>query len=303
MLSTFFSTSRPIQYLMVLIMVTVAVLSSLLWNVDIVWWELIAILILPASLAVFEFIVSKNILTPASSYALWTASSLSLLYLVFDVQLNLLFALFFILLSVRRLLSLKSGISTIKKIFDATMWITVATIFYHWSVLFYLIVFVAIFLFVRNDYRHWITPFIAIGCAWVLLFTYDYVLEYQLLFDLWNTYKVDYIWEQESFMGKPMILLILLVTSIIGLLIYISKIIDFQQVVRPRFTIITFTGICAIIIAILDFDSFAQGGFLLLIPGLSVFIAGFAHTVTHKIISELSLWFPVLLLVISFLLY
>lgn len=303
MLTTFFSTSRPIQYLMVLIMVTIGILLSLWWHVNLMWWDWISLLILPACLALFEFIVSKNELIPSSSYALWAASLLALLFIFFNVQLDKLIALFLILLALRRLLSLKTSQSSIKKIFDATLWISIATVFYHWSALFYLIVFVAVFLYVRNDYRHWIAPFIAILCVWILLFTYDYVRNKQVLFDLWNTYNLEFLWQQSSFNGLESILLLLLFTAIMGLLIYLSRIIDIQQSVKPRFTIITFMGICAFLIALLDFTSFLNGGFLLLVPPLGVFIAGLAHLVSSKIITELLLWFPLVLLVTSFLLY
>ena len=303
MLSTFFSTSRPIHYLMVFIMVTIAIVSSLWWNVDVQWWEMTAILILPASLAIFEFVVSKNELTPSSGYALWITAVLSLLYLTFNINLSAVIALLLILLSLRRLLSLKSGHAAIKKIFDATFLITIATIFYHWSALFYIVIFVSIFLYVRNDYRNWLSPFIAMGCVWFLLFTYDYVWENQVIDTLWESYETAYLWNNDLFTSQQVILLILLTIAVIGLLVYISKLIEIQQSIRPRFTIIMFTGLSSIAIALIDFESFTHGGFLFLIPSISIFIARFAHSVNHRIIIELLLWLPVVVLLTSFLLY
>lgn len=283
-------------------MVVIAIISAQWWNVNITWWELSGVLILSASLAVFEFVVSKNDITPSSSYALWVTAVLSLLYLTFNVTLSPIIALFFIMLALRRLLSLKTDHSTIKKIFDATFWIAIATIFYHWSALFYLVVYVAIFLYARNDFRHWVTPLIAMGCVWFLLFTYDYVWENQVVNTLMDSYQITYLWSNDFIESQQVILLILVAIAVLGLLIYLSKLIDIQQSVRPRFTIITFTGLCAMTIAILDFDSFASGGFLLLIAALGILIARLAHSVNHRVFVELLLWFPILLLISSFLL-
>ncbi|GAK98687.1 hypothetical protein JCM19314_2718 [Nonlabens ulvanivorans] len=303
MLSTFFSTSRPVHYLMVFIIVVLTVLITILWDPQRQWWELIAILILSGSLALVEFIVSKNDLTPSSSYVLWCATILSLTYLAFKVPLHIMVALFFVLLAIRRLLSLKTGHSIIKKIFDATFWIAVATVFYHWSALLYLLVFVSIFLYVRNDFRHWATPFIALGCVWVLLFTYDYVWENHVISSLWDSYKTSYLWEYTVFQSQEIILFFLIIFSVFGLFIYLTKLIDIQQSVRPRFTIMTFMGLCGIALFLIDFESFCNGGYLFLILPLSVFIARAVHAINHKIFKEILLWIPVLLLLGSFLLY
>lgn len=296
MLSTFFSTSKPIHYLIVLVTVTLSIIFSLFWSSQLVLLDFTAILIVPLVLAVFQFVVTKNDLTPSSTYALLTASVLSLLYLVFEVPIESLIAFCLVLLAVRKLLSLKSTRAAIKKIFDATFWVTIASIFYPWSSLFYIVVFIAIFLYVRNDYRNWVTPFIAVCCIWVLFFTYDYVWEIELLHNFWSSFNPIYLWDIQAFEPQILILFILLGIAVIGLLVYISKLVDLQQSVRPRFTIIMFTGLCGVAIAVLNFNSFTQGGFLFLIPSISVLWARFAHGVRHKILTELLLWFPVVIL-------
>lgn len=300
MLSTFFSTSKPIHYLMVFIMVVIAVSSSFLWRVDFQWWQLSGILLLSASIAIYQFIISKNELTVSSSYALWITAVLMLMSLTINVSIRVLIALILILLALRRLLNLKTGRSAIRKIFDATFWITIATIFYQWSVLFYLVVFVSIFLYVRNDYKNWVAPFISIGCVLILLFTYDYVWDNSILNQLWISYKVDYLWNYSSFQRLDVFTFILLSINVLGSIVSIFKFRDIQQSVRPRFVIITFTGFCAIMIATFHFASFSSGGFLFFIPALSVLLARFAHSIQHKIVTELVLWIPVILLIISF---
>lgn len=302
MLSTFFSTSRPFHYLTVFLWIAIVTCLFTLLQANIEWLRLSAILIIALSLGVYEFIVSKNYLTPQSTYALWIAAGLTLLFLKFNVSLEVLLAQLFILLSLRRLLSLKNDHSTVKKLFDASFWVTIATLFFHWSALFYIVIMVAIFLYVRNDYRNWLVPFMALGAVWILLFTYDYVWNKQVLFDVWNSFELSYLWQQLNFSGVEILLLLLLLIAALGLIIYLIKLTDLQQSVRPRFTVMTLSGICAISIAILDFKSFAAGGFLLLIPAVALFIARMVHLINHKTVVELLLWFPLILIGLSFLL-
>lgn len=68
---------------------------------------------------------------------------------------------FFILLSLRRLLSLHTLKATKEKIFDASLWVFVAALFHFWSILFIVLVFIAILFHAARDYRNWILPFIA----------------------------------------------------------------------------------------------------------------------------------------------
>jgi hypothetical protein len=68
---------------------------------------------------------------------------------------------FFLLLALRRLISLQSLITPKEKIFDASFWIFAATLFHFWSILYIVLVFVSIVFHAARDYRNWIIPFIA----------------------------------------------------------------------------------------------------------------------------------------------
>jgi hypothetical protein len=48
-----------------------------------------------------------------------------------------------------------------EKIFDASMWIFIASLFHFWSILFILLVYISIIFHVSRDYRNWLLPFVA----------------------------------------------------------------------------------------------------------------------------------------------
>ncbi|HLU51845.1 MAG TPA: DUF6427 family protein [Flavobacteriaceae bacterium] len=127
-----------------------------------------------------DFIGRKNDLSKNKTYKI-------LLFALFTTVLpetflfeKTLLSLFFILLALRRIISLRSGIHIQKKIFDAALWISLASCFYFWSSLFFIALYVAIFIFCGNNYRHWFIPFL--GMATVIIFTNIFTLLFQNAF-------------------------------------------------------------------------------------------------------------------------
>jgi len=90
---------------------------------------------------------------------------------------KLLLANFFILLSLRRLVSLQTLKAPKEKIFDAALWIFVASLFHFWCILFIIIVYISIIFHVSRDYRNWLIPFIAFFATAVIFVLYDLVVD------------------------------------------------------------------------------------------------------------------------------
>jgi len=113
------------------------------------------------SMFVANFIIKKNNLSRDSSYTVLFVLLFILFFpSIFDKP-NLILANFFVLLGLRRLISLHSLKSAKEKVFDASLWIFVATLFHFWSILFIGLVFISILFHVSRDYRNWILPFLA----------------------------------------------------------------------------------------------------------------------------------------------
>jgi hypothetical protein len=129
--------------------------------------------ILLASVFITNFIVKKNGLCKDSSYTIF----FYFLFLIFSPSVldnqNLIFGNFFILLALRRLISLQSLKASKEKIFDASLWIFIASLFHFWSILFIVLVFISIIFHVSRDYRNWILPFIALFITAVLFLLFS----------------------------------------------------------------------------------------------------------------------------------
>ncbi|HMI07847.1 MAG TPA: DUF6427 family protein [Flavobacterium sp.] len=118
-----------------------------------------------ASLFITNFIVKKNGLSKDSTYTVLFYFIFLLFFpSVFD-DMRLVMANFFILLSMRRLVSLHSLKAPKEKIFDASLWIFLAAVFHFWSILFIILVFISILFHAARDYRNWFLPVIAFFAA------------------------------------------------------------------------------------------------------------------------------------------
>ncbi len=167
MITTIFNKSRPFNYILI---ISSLILCFLLLEYKHNEWQnsyfLIAkktglFLLLIASLLLTNFISKRNGLSKETTFPM-------LFYLLFLILLpstldnfKLVASNFFVLLSFRKLVSLQSLKMTKEKIFDASIWIFVATLFHFWSILYLILLFSTIIIHVSRDYRNWLLPYIA----------------------------------------------------------------------------------------------------------------------------------------------
>lgn len=185
MLASIFSKSRPINY--VLIGVTLVLFYFLSLFKDMAWLEsykliglkLGLLLLLGGSLLLTGFVTLRNTLTKANSYALVFFLLFLILFPTSLANSNIIVANFFLLLALRRLISLQSLITPKEKIFDASFWIFAAAIFHFWCIIYIVLVFISIVFHVARDYRNWIIPFIAFGAVAVLYFMIGLMVGHQ----------------------------------------------------------------------------------------------------------------------------
>lgn len=128
-----------------------------------------------ASLFITNFVVKKNELSKDSTYTVLFYFLFLLFFPSVLDNIRLIMANFFVLLSVRRLLSLHSPRAPKEKIFDASLWIFLAALFHFWSILFIVLVFISILFHVARDYRNWFLPIIAF-CLTVTIFLFFSVM-------------------------------------------------------------------------------------------------------------------------------
>jgi Family of unknown function (DUF6427) len=202
MITSVFKKSTPINLMLVVILMLVFFFISLFQ--DLSWTNsVISIVkegglffILLGSIFVTNFIAKKNGLSKDSSYTIFFYFLFLLFFPSILGNTNLILSNFFILLALRRLISLQSLKASKEKIFDASLWIFVASLFHFWCILYLILVFISIIFHVARDYRNWVLPFIAfvavgiISIGVALLFNKD-IFGYVNQNAIFN-FKIDY---------------------------------------------------------------------------------------------------------------
>lgn len=187
MITSVFKKSTPLNLILVVFLILVFFLiyqfQELTWtnSVFLIFKKVALFIILLASIFITDFIVKKNGLSKDSSYTIF----FYFLFLLFFSSLldntNLIASNFFILLALRRLISLQSLKASNEKIFDASLWIFVAALFHFWSILFIILVFISILFHVSRDYRNWILPFIALFTVGIIFMLFSIIFDKSIM--------------------------------------------------------------------------------------------------------------------------
>ncbi|MFT5925927.1 MAG: hypothetical protein ACI9WL_000670 [Rubritalea sp.] len=247
-----------------------------------------------SSIAVFQFLTLKNELTQSNSYSLWTYSCLLLIAALYATDISIFIAYLFCLLALNRLLSMRTGRGLVKKIFDASLWIAIATLFYSWCSLFFLVVFLSIVVYNFKNVKYWTIPFIAISCVTLLTFTVDQLLETVYLFPVYDGFDYDFNYLHTKWSVSTIVSILL---GGIAFLFSIAILFAFPNIslsARSRFSVLGFSGLCSVVIG-----AFCGSVFFLL-PVLAVFLARFLQETNDKITKESLLWLPFITMFILF---
>lgn len=176
MITSVFKKSTPLNYSLVVILILVFFFmfqireTSWINSYFTIFQKVSLLCFIFASFFMINFIVKKNGLSKDNGYAIFFYLLFILFFPTIFNHPNVVYANFFVLLALRRLISLQSLKSSKEKIFDASFWIFMASLFQFWSILFLILVFISIIFHVSRDYRNWVLPFIALLAVAVVFY-------------------------------------------------------------------------------------------------------------------------------------
>ena len=165
MLTSFFGKSKPINYILLSIAIIVGYFSKLLTGQELwlgagffttIGTRGVVVFLMVFAVLLLDFIIRKNTVTKNNTFAILLFVLFVLLVPEVYKSPTLILANIFVLLATRRILSLTTEKNTVKKIFDATMYITFASFCYGWSLLFFLVLYPR--LSITSECRHLSLP-------------------------------------------------------------------------------------------------------------------------------------------------
>ena len=189
MITSFFRTSKPLHYLIFLVLFFAIFVFQSFYNHNInqspiSYLTLFGVFFLfLVTFFVYVFIITKNDLTQKNSFAaLYLCLFIGIIPQFFLTPIVMLSNLF-VLLGLRRIFSLKKNLNTKKKLFDAGFWIALATIFYPWTILYFVPLFVAILMITSDYFKNTFAVFF--GALSVSLTAFLYIFFLNKDFDIW----------------------------------------------------------------------------------------------------------------------
>jgi hypothetical protein len=198
MITSVFKKSTPLNFSLVVILMLVFFflfqIRELAWtnSVILILQRVGLLCVLLGTVFLTNFISKRNGLSRDSTYTAFFC----LLFLIFFPDLfnnpNLILANFFVLMAIRRLVSLQTLKETKEKLFDASLWIFIAALFQFWSILYILLVFISVIFHVSRDYRNWVIPFIALFAVSILFISCSLIFDINSIAFLQENSKIDF---------------------------------------------------------------------------------------------------------------
>ncbi|WP_347373648.1 DUF6427 family protein [Aequorivita sp. Q41] len=199
MLTRFFGKSNPINYLILGIFIIAGYLGILLKTPLVVsayqiFLHVSFIILSVLSMWLLDFIIRKNSLTKNNTYAiLFFTCFMGMLPVIF-LQPKILLANAFLILALRRIMSLHSDKNSTKKILDTSIWISLASLFYFWSLLFFVPLWIAIIQKPNTNYKQMLMPFIGFLAIFSITTAYHLLVNDSIawIFNWQETINLDF---------------------------------------------------------------------------------------------------------------
>ena len=191
MITAIFNKSKPINLVLVsLILVFGFFLAQIFQaesiNTSAIFSKLGMVCIAVLSVLIVDFIVKKNALSGQNSFVILFFSLFFFYFWGRVDDYNLVLANLFVLMALRKIISLKSQLAITKKIFDAAFWICIASLFHFWAILFLVALYVGITIYASNHYRNWLVPFISFFVVFMIVNAFELVMNNHF-FQFYNT--------------------------------------------------------------------------------------------------------------------
>ncbi len=178
MLTSFFSKTKPVNTIVVLVYMTIGFLVThfVALKDGYVGTDVLRIvglwILYVFTMFVLNFVSQKNELTKRTSYRILLFAAFTLSFPAALLSPKILISGVFVMLAMRRILSLRSGLHMERKLFDAGLWLALGTLTFFLSHLFIIVLLGALVFYGRASIRYWFIPILAFVVVAVLTTCY-----------------------------------------------------------------------------------------------------------------------------------
>lgn len=300
MITNFFKQAKPIHFVLISTFLLLVFIASKIYviheplTVKLFFKQAFYFGIVLASLFLLDFFASRNNLTKKNSYKLLMFGLFMAMLPETLLNSKTLMANFFILMALRRIISLRTQKEIKKKLFDAAFWISIATLLYFWAVLFFILIFAAMILYSIVSFKNWIVPLTGVLAVLVLWVSGMFLLDYDF-----SDYLDELFIYNFDFTGLNSARIIISTTILIsygtwGSFYFIKHLKDKSKSLRPSFTLIVISSFISLLIILIS--PYKDGSeFIFLFAPLAIIMTNYLEVTKEKWFQEVLVWVLVLI--------
>lgn len=305
MLTSFFNKSKPINFIVVglymfLIYLSAAWLFKNVYDSNTGVAIIFGLLGYLLTMALINRIVKTNELTSSNTLTIFLFASLSALLPQALIDGNIVIANLLLITAVGFIIRLTNNRNIQGKIFNASLFIGLASLSYSWSIVLIFLVFTGIWYYDRKEYRNWLIPFIGLGAVAVLSLCF-----HLLIYDKWSFFDFNSLkysmsnlyfqFSKRNFYSVGCFIIF----SLIFIVIYTYKFKKRPARLKPMLKVFIWYYILTFLIFLL-FAQSKSASLLLAATPLAVIGTSYLEMRQNKLVSEINLWILLVLPLLNF---
>jgi len=241
-------------------------------------------------LLIVSFIIKKNKLTKDNSYALILMVFLLGIFPEAMFSYPIVFANIALMLGFRKIYSLRSGLDTKLKLFDACFWIGIATLIYSWSILYFLLVYVSMIIHQKLTVKNLFIPIVGFVIPMLIYFTYCLYFENVTFYYARFNYEMNLDFSSYTSLLKLLIPVLFLMVVLLWSLIKVTpKVVSVRNNFKFSWDVLINHLLISVVIALLAPTKNGSELFFIIFPS-GVIISNLMQLTKSKIFKNLILY-------------
>jgi len=246
-------------------------------------------ILLGVFLMIVNFIVKKNKLTKDNLYALLLIVFLLGTYPEAMFSYRIVLTNMVLIFGFRKIYSLKSGLDTKLKLFDACFWIGIATLLYSWSIFYLLLVYVGMIIHQKLTVKNLFIPIVGFVAPILIYFTYCLYFEDAAYFYNKFNYEINLDFSSYRLLNLLIPVIFLSMVLLWSLLKVTPKVLSVRNNFKFSWDVLINHLLISAVIVLLAPTKNGSELFFLILPS-AVIISNLVHLTKSKIFRNLILY-------------
>lgn len=248
-------------------------------------------------LLIVNFIVKKNKLTKDNLYALLLIVFLLGTFPKAMFSYSIVLANMALIFGFRKIYSLRSGLDTKLKLFDACFWIGIATMLYSWTIFYLLLVYVAMIIYQKLTIKNLFIPIVGFVAPMLIYFTYCLYFEDAAFF--YNKFNYEINLDFKSYAALKLLIPVIFLSMVLlwSLVKVTPKVLSIRNNFKFSWDVLINHLLISAVIVLLAPTKNGSELFFLIFPS-AVIISNLVQLTKSKIFRNLILYFFLLISVL-----